>query len=105
MHGEALVGEHRLSEAVAVLERALPMFDGGPDPGNQPYAMWALARALHGLGKEPVRVRQLAQGARELFAKIGATQADSRDAVTQFIDGLSAPGASPTPAVRGGQTR
>ncbi|TMQ11248.1 MAG: tetratricopeptide repeat protein [Deltaproteobacteria bacterium] len=105
VHGEALVGQHQLAEAVPMLEQALALLGGAPDPGNQVYATWALARALHGLGREPARVRQLADSAHAMFAKLGATGARDRDAVSQLIDRLSPVRTSPTPATRDGKTR
>ena len=73
-----------------MLEQALPQFEGVPDPGNQAWAKWALARALHGLGRDVERVRQLAEGARALFARLGPSEARNRNAVEQFIQQLSA---------------
>ena len=87
--GEVLIGQHQLEDAVSVLEQALPQFEGAPDPGNQAYVKWALARALHGLGKDLDRVRQLAEGARALFARYGSFEARNRNAVEQFIQRLS----------------
>jgi tetratricopeptide (TPR) repeat protein len=85
VHGEVLVGQHQLAAAVPVLEQALARFDRAPDPGNQALAMWALARALHGLHREQARVLELAEGAGQRFAALGATAAHNRDAVADFI--------------------
>ncbi|TMQ11249.1 MAG: tetratricopeptide repeat protein [Deltaproteobacteria bacterium] len=87
--GEVLLGQHRLAEAVTVLEQALPQFEGAPDPGNQAWATWALARALHGLGRDVERVRQLAEAARALFARLGPSEARNRNAVEQFLQRLT----------------
>jgi hypothetical protein len=83
VHGEVLVGQHQLAAAVPMLEDALARFDRTPDPDNQAIAMWAQARALHGLGKSPARVLELAERARQRFAALGNTR--TRDAVTEFI--------------------
>jgi serine/threonine protein kinase/tetratricopeptide (TPR) repeat protein len=83
VHGEVLVGQHQLAAAVPVLEDALARFDRIPDPDNQAVAMWAQARALHGLGKNPARALELAERARQRFAALGDTR--TRDAVTDFI--------------------
>jgi len=95
VHGEVLVGQRQLSAAVPILEQALRLFDDAPELGNSAHATWALARALHGLRKEPGRVRQLAERARALFATLGAQEARNRDAVEQFIERLSSVPASP----------
>jgi eukaryotic-like serine/threonine-protein kinase len=100
VRGKALIGRHQPAAAVEVLERALPMFDGTPNSSNQAHAMWTLARALHDLGRDPVRVRQLAEKARALYATLGPSSAHNRDAVDQFIERLSPGPASPTPANR-----
>jgi tetratricopeptide (TPR) repeat protein len=99
VHGEVLVGQHQLGAAVPVLEQALARFDRAPDPDNQALAMWALARALHGLRKDPVRVLALAEGARRRFATLGVSEARNRDAVADFIARLS-PTTSPISAIR-----
>jgi tetratricopeptide (TPR) repeat protein len=88
VRGEILLGQQQLSAAVPVLEQALPLFDGAPDPSNHAYAVWALARALHGLDSEPDRVRQLAEKALALFTKLGAPEVRNRDAVRQFLHRL-----------------
>lgn len=93
--GEVLVNQDQASDAVTVLERALPLFDAAPDPTNQALATWYLARALHDLGREPDRVRQLAEKARMLFTTLGAAQTRNRDDVVQFIERLS-PGRRPS---------
>lgn len=95
VHGEALVGLRQFSAAIPVLEAALPLFAGVPDPDNQPRALWALARALHALGEDPARVRRLAEEARALFVKLGAPEAGNQEAVKQFIERLAPGPASP----------
>jgi serine/threonine protein kinase/tetratricopeptide (TPR) repeat protein len=100
VHGEALLGLHKLDAAAPLLAQALAMFDGAED-GNSAYAMWMLARALHGLGKNPERVHELAEHAHRIFASLGTPEASHRAAVEQFIKSLS-----PGPARgAGGATR
>lgn len=89
LRGEVLVGRRQLAAAIPVLEEALPMFEGAPDQSNTPRALWALARALHGLGKDPPRVRQLAERASRMFATLGIHEARNRDNVERFIERLS----------------
>jgi serine/threonine protein kinase/tetratricopeptide (TPR) repeat protein len=89
VRGELLAGQNRNSEAVAVLEQALPLCESGPDRSNEAYAASALARTLHRLGRAPERVRQLAEQARALFAKLGAHEASNLDSVEKFIQQLS----------------
>jgi eukaryotic-like serine/threonine-protein kinase len=95
VHGDALVGLRRHAEAISVFERALPLFDGA-DPSNQARALWGLARALHGAGKDIARCRQLAERALDLFGELGSPEADHRDAVATFLERLS-----PAPASSG----
>jgi tetratricopeptide (TPR) repeat protein len=97
VHGEALVGQQQLGAAISVLEQAISLFDSAAEPNNPPRAMWALARALHGLGKDPDRVRRLAAEAQVQFAKLGPPEARRRDAVERFIQRLSPVPASPGP--------
>ena len=85
VQGEVLLGQHQPAAAVPVLERALRMLATSPDPSNEAPATWTLARALHDLGNDPVRVRQLAEKARALFAALGAPEAGNRVAAEQFI--------------------
>jgi tetratricopeptide (TPR) repeat protein len=100
VRGEVLVGQHQLGEAVSVLEHVLPMCEGVADRSNQAYATWTLARALHGLGRSPERVRQLAEQARALFAGLGGHEAPDVDAVDQLIHQLSPVPVSPSRASR-----
>lgn len=69
--GEALVGQQQLSEGIAVLERALPLFDQAPQPSNHAHAMQALACALRALGSDLARAGELANRSRALFAALG----------------------------------
>jgi serine/threonine protein kinase/tetratricopeptide (TPR) repeat protein len=85
VRGQALFGQHQLAAAAEALERALPLFDRVPQPSNQATALWTLAGALHGLGKEPDRVHALAEQAGAMFAKLGPASADQRDAVERFL--------------------
>jgi tetratricopeptide (TPR) repeat protein len=94
VHGEVLVGQRQLWAAVPVLEQALALYDNAADPVNSARAMWALARALQSLGKDPGRVRQLAERAGAVFATLGAPEAGRRDSVAQFIEHLSSVPAS-----------
>src|SRR5262249_34104729 len=88
IHGEVLVGQRQLSSAVPMLEQALALSDETGDRVNFAQAAWALARALHGLGKDAHRVRQLAEQARDAFASLGPAERTDHDAVQQFIDRL-----------------
>jgi eukaryotic-like serine/threonine-protein kinase len=108
LYGEVLVGQRQLDAALHVLEQSLAWFDDNASPVNKARAMWALARALDGLGKDPARARGLAEQARDLFAKV-AGQSANRAAVEEFIDRRlpvvkSAP-ASPSPRPGSGRTR
>ena len=86
VRGEILVGKRQLGAAIPVLERALALFDGRTvDPCNHALAMWSLARALHGLGRDASRVRSLAEAAHAIFAAQGAVGAYNRDAVAHFL--------------------
>jgi tetratricopeptide (TPR) repeat protein len=89
VHGKALVGQRQLGAAVPVLERALQLLEDAPNAENSASSMWALARALHGLGREPGRARQLAERARALFDALGPVGARNRDAVKRFLQQLS----------------
>ncbi len=89
VRGEILVGKRQFGAAISVLEQALKLFnDRQVDPSNHALAMWALARALHGLGRDAERVRSLAEGARAIFATRGAVGAYNRDAVARFLGQL-----------------
>jgi serine/threonine protein kinase/tetratricopeptide (TPR) repeat protein len=98
VHGEVLVGQLRPADAIPVLEQALPLFAGAVDPSNPPRAMWALARALRSLGKDPARVRQLAEQAAAQFETLGPAEAGDRDAVRSFLRGLPRGPAPASPA-------
>jgi eukaryotic-like serine/threonine-protein kinase len=91
VHGEVLVGQRQFATAASVLEATLLQLEaiGPADLGNAARAAWALARALHGLGKDPDRVRRLAEQARDQFAKLGPPEARNRDTVEQFLQRLS----------------
>jgi eukaryotic-like serine/threonine-protein kinase len=97
LHGEVLVGQRQLRNAIPVLEQALPMQDGLADQSNTPRAMWALARALHALGKDPIRVRKLAEDASARFATLGPHEARNRDTVERFLERLPTGPASRSP--------
>ena len=91
VHGELLVAKRRFAAASPVLDQALKLFDAGVrDPGNHALAMWAQARALHGLGRELGRARSLAEAARAIFAEPGAPGAYHLDAVARFLARLPA---------------
>jgi tetratricopeptide (TPR) repeat protein len=89
VRGEVLLGQRQLDAAVDVLQRALPLIDHTSDPSHAANATWALTRALYGLGKDPGRVRELAERARTLFATLGRREARNHEAVTQFIQRVS----------------
>jgi tetratricopeptide (TPR) repeat protein len=101
VRGELLLGQRKFGAAVPALEQALALFnDDDPDPTNRALAMWTLARALHELGRDGVRVRALATQALAIFTSLGAVESYDRDAVARFLDRLpdTAPprnGASP----------
>jgi eukaryotic-like serine/threonine-protein kinase len=89
VRGEILTGQRKLESAVPPLEHALGLSnDDTVDVSERTMhalAMWALARALHGLGKDRVRVRSLAETAHAIFVGLGADQAHHRDAVARFL--------------------
>ncbi|HEX8113947.1 MAG TPA: tetratricopeptide repeat protein [Kofleriaceae bacterium] len=89
VQGEILVAQQKFSAAVPVLERALGQFsDYVADQANHALAMWALARALREVGGDRNRVRSLAERAHTIFAGLGPTEAQERDAVAHFLAGL-----------------
>jgi serine/threonine protein kinase/tetratricopeptide (TPR) repeat protein len=91
VRGEILVGKRQFGAAIPVLEQALKLFDDHlVDPSNHALAMWALARALRGLGRDAERVRSLAEAARAIFATRGVVGAYNRDAVARFLGQLPA---------------
>jgi len=100
VHGEVLVGQHQLAAAVPVLEQAVSSLDDKADHVNSARAMWALARALNGLGKDPARVLQLAKRACDLFSSLGTAEETNRDAVQRFIERLQPVLPSPAPRNR-----
>jgi len=90
VHGEILAGQGQLGAAIPVLENALEQLgDGTADPPNHALAMWTLARALHGLGRDGNRVRSLTERAFAIFTVQGAVAARRRDAVAHFLVQLS----------------
>jgi serine/threonine protein kinase len=90
VHGEVLVGQGQLGAAVPVLDQALERFgEDATDATNHALAMFTLARALHGLGRDAGRVRSLAEQARTIFTAQGAIDAHYRDAVAHFLDSFS----------------
>ncbi|HEX4423057.1 MAG TPA: serine/threonine-protein kinase [Kofleriaceae bacterium] len=84
VHGEALVGQHQHAAAVPILERVLALGDAA-SPTYRALAAVALARALHGLGTDPVRVRSLAEQALSTLTAGGPIDAHRRDAVAHFL--------------------
>jgi tetratricopeptide (TPR) repeat protein len=91
VHGQILVGQQQLGAAVPVLERALELFGDKPaEPSLKARAMWTLARALYGLGRDGDRVRTLAERARTIFTAQGAVDAPDREATARFIEALPA---------------
>ena len=106
VHGETLVGQGQFSAAIPVLEQALERFgDGAAIPTNHALAMFTLARALHGLGRDGDRVRSLAERAHTIFTAQGATDAHFRDAVARFLERLSARQVPHSPKPRSGPTK
>jgi serine/threonine protein kinase/tetratricopeptide (TPR) repeat protein len=106
VRGEILAGKRQFGAAISVLEQALKLFDDGVvDPGNRALAMWALARALHGLGRDVDRVRSLAEGAGAIFAAQGVVGAHNRDAVARFLGRLPARQAPRSPRTDSGPTK
>ena len=94
VRGEILVGQRKLHAAIPVLERALGLFSDDSDVAdqtNKALAMWALARALHGLGGDRGRVRALAEGAYASLGGVGLVGAHDRDAVARFLAQLPPP--------------
>jgi tetratricopeptide (TPR) repeat protein len=89
VRGEVLLGQRQLDAAVSVFEQALQLIDQTSDTSHAANATWALTRALHGLGTDPGRVRELAERARTLFATLGSREARNHEAVTQFIRRVS----------------
>jgi len=86
VRGEVLVGQRKFGAAILALERALRLFSGdGSEPTNQALAMWTLARALHASGKDPDRVRSLAERAHAIFVGLGTVAAYDRDTVARFL--------------------
>jgi serine/threonine protein kinase/tetratricopeptide (TPR) repeat protein len=106
VRGEILAGQGQLGAAIPVLEQALKLFDDNVvDPGNRVLAMWTLARALHGLGRDADRVHSLAEGAHELFAAQGVDGAHNRDVVARFLEQLPAPQGARSSRPRRGPTK
>jgi len=103
VRGEILTGQRKFGAAVPALEDALRLFgDDAIDPLNQGLARWTLARALHELGRDPSRVRSLAERAHAIFTGLGAEGAHDRDAVARFLARLPQP-ASRSPSVEQGR--
>jgi len=88
VHGAVLAGTHQRDAAIPVLERALALGEGASDPTNPALAMFTLAHVLHDLGRDPVRVRSLAERAHTLLMAQGEVNAARRDAVARFLAGL-----------------
>jgi tetratricopeptide (TPR) repeat protein len=85
VHGAVLAGAHQREAAIPVLARAIELGEGVNDPTNTALAAFTLARVLHELGREPARVRTLAERAHTLLLGGGEANADRRDAVTRFL--------------------
>jgi hypothetical protein len=106
VRGEILAGKRQFDAAIPALEQALKLFDDGVrDPGNHALAMWALARALHGLGRDVDRVRSLGEGAGAIFVAQGVVGAHNRDAVAHFLGRLPARQAPWSPRTDSGPTK
>jgi tetratricopeptide (TPR) repeat protein len=93
--GEAALGAGRHEEALQRLERALALEPGGPAGREvRAAAQLALARTLRALGREPDRVRGLAQGAQTLFATLPARRQRVIEA-RAFLTGRPGPKENP----------
>ncbi|HSS02286.1 MAG TPA: serine/threonine-protein kinase [Kofleriaceae bacterium] len=89
VHGEILLAQRHPDAAARVLEQSMPLFsDGDADPINRAFATWTLARALHELGRDAGRVRELAERARAIFAALGAPSAHDHADVVRFLAAL-----------------
>jgi tetratricopeptide (TPR) repeat protein len=89
VRGQILVAQRKFGAAIPELERALGLFSGDlADPINHALATWALARALHGLGRDADRVRSLAESAEAMLAPLGAVEAHDREAIAHFLTEL-----------------
>ncbi|TMQ09285.1 MAG: tetratricopeptide repeat protein [Deltaproteobacteria bacterium] len=104
IRGEILVGQRQFGASLLPLEQALELFSAQTaDPSNHALAMWTLARALHGLGKDDERVRALAESAQAVFGSQGAVGAHDREMIARFLEQLrtSVPPGSPAGALPG----
>jgi len=85
--GQDLLGLRRPEEAVAPLERAVERMNASAaDPVELARARFALARALTGRGRPPVRARELAESARGALAGGTGEAAELRGSVERWLE-------------------
>jgi tetratricopeptide (TPR) repeat protein len=90
--GEASLGAGEAARARAVLERAVALWRKSTlDPLQLADAQFLLARALtHGSPKRmPVRARELALSARDIYAKAGGSRAAERRRLARWLQSVS----------------
>jgi eukaryotic-like serine/threonine-protein kinase len=85
--GQDLVGLRRAAEAVAPLERAVERMEASSaDPAELARARFALARALTGRGRPPLRARELAESARAALATSTGEAAELRGSIERWLE-------------------
>ena len=85
--GQDLIGLRRADEAVAPLERAVERMEASSaDPAELARARFALARALTGRGRPPVRARELAESARAALADSTGEAAQLRGSIDRWLE-------------------
>ena len=85
--GQDLIGLRRTDEAVAPLERAVERMDASAaDPVELARARFALARALTGRGRPPIRARELAETARTALASGSGEAASLRGSIDRWLE-------------------
>ncbi len=85
--GQDLLGLRRAGEAVAPLERAVERMEASAaDPVELARARFALARALAGRGRPPVRSRELAESARAALATGSGEAAALRGSIDRWLE-------------------
>ncbi|HEY8144312.1 MAG TPA: tetratricopeptide repeat protein [Kofleriaceae bacterium] len=85
--GQDLLGLRRADEAIAPLERAIERMDASAaDPVELARARFALARALTGRGRPPIRARELAESARTALATGTGEAASLRGSIERWLE-------------------